>query len=238
MHILSIFLFAISSSSDSLIVGLSYGAKKVRINFLNNFIVSFISGIGTFFAMLFGRVLLRLIPLARANIIGSIILILFGMYLLVNSLRKNIDSKKGTEEVYEDISEFQRYENTLRNPEVIDTNDSKTIEFKEAIILGIVLCLNNIGLGIGASITGLNIYMTSISSLLFSLVFIPIGYYIGEKVFSDKLSRYSEIISICIIIILGIYELFIWKRHHYIIPYLKIHAQIIAIKELERVPTR
>ncbi|MBZ9633566.1 sporulation membrane protein YtaF [Clostridium sp. FP1] len=209
MSILSIFLFAISSSSDNLIVGLSYGAKKVRINFMNNFIISFISGIGTFLAMLFGRVLLQLIPLKCSNIIGSGILILLGIYLLINWLRKDIDIKKNTEKVNDDISEFQRYENTLINPEIIDTNNSKTIDFKEAIILGIVLCLNNIGLGIGASITGLNIFMTSISSLIFSLAFIPIGYYIGEKVISDKLSRYSEIISICIIMILGVYELFI-----------------------------
>ncbi|MBW9157380.1 sporulation membrane protein YtaF [Clostridium tagluense] len=209
MNILSVFLFAISSSSDNLIVGLSYGAKKVRINFMNNFIISFISGIGTFLAMLFGRVLLQLIPLKCSNIIGSGILILFGIYLLINWLRKGIGIKKNTEKINDDISEFQRYENTLRNPEIIDTNNSKTIDFKEAIILGFVLCLNNIGLGIGASITGLNIFMTSISSLVFSLVFIPIGYYIGENVLSDKLSRYSEIISICIIIILGVYELFI-----------------------------
>lgn len=209
MNILSIFLFAISSSSDNLIVGLSYGSKKVRINFINNFMISFISGIGTFLAMLFGRMFLRLIPLKCSNIIGSGILILFAIYLLINWLRKDIDSKKSTEEINEDTSEFQRYENTLRNPEIIDTNGSKTIDFKEAIILGIVLCLNNIGLGIGASITGLNIFITSISSLIFSLVFIPIGYFIGEKVLSDKLSRYSEIISICIIIILGIYELFV-----------------------------
>ncbi|KPU44445.1 manganese efflux pump MntP [Oxobacter pfennigii] len=209
MHILSIFLFAISSSVDSLIIGLSYGTKKVRIDFFNNFIASLISGLGTFLAMLFGKVLLQIIPLQWANIIGSGMLILLGMYLLGNFLRKNIDSMKGAGEVNENISEFQRYENTLRSPDVIDANDSKTIEFKEAIILGIILCLNNIGLGIGAGITGLNIYMTPISSLLFSLVFIPIGYYIGEKVIPDKLSGYSEIISICIIVILGIYELFI-----------------------------
>jgi len=209
MNILSIFLFAISSSGDSLIVGLSYGAKKVRINFINNFMISFISGIGTFLAMSFGKTILRLIPLKYSNIIGSGILILLGMFLLINWIRKEIESKKRTEEVNDDTSGFKHYEDALRNPEIIDINDSKTIDFKEAIILGIVLCLNNIGLGIGASITGLNIFMTSISSLIFSLVFIPIGYCIGEKVVSDKLSRYSEIISIFIILILGIYELFI-----------------------------
>lgn len=209
MHILSIIIFAISSSSDNLIVGLRYGAKKIKINFINTFIVSFISGIGTFLAMSFGRLFMQLLPIVYTNIIGSSILILLGLYLLIISFRKDSDDNSDLTKVNGNISEFHRYENTLRSPEIIDANNSKTIEFKESIILGILLCLNNIGFGIGASIIGLNIYITSIFSLIFSLVFIQLGYYIGEKIFSNNLSRYSEVISACIIIVLGIYELFI-----------------------------
>ncbi|MBM7871738.1 putative sporulation protein YtaF [Clostridium pascui] len=209
MHILSILFFAISSSSDSLIVGLNYGAKKVKINLINNFVVSFIAGMGTFLAMIFGKLLTKLIPLIYTNIIGSSILILLGLYLLTVSLKKCGNNGNNSEELSEDMCEIYRYEAALRSPEIIDTNHSKTIEFKESIILGILLCLNNIGFGIGASITGLNIYITSIFSIFFSLAFISLGYYIGEKIFSNKLSKYSEIISACIIIALGIYELFI-----------------------------
>lgn len=209
MHILSIFIFAICSSSDNLIVGLRYGAKKIKINFINTFIVSFISGVGTFLAMLFGKALMQLIPSKYTNILGSSILILLGLYLFVGSLKKDFHDNDYLKEDTKNISEFYRYESTLRSPEIIDINDSKTIEFKESIILGIVLCLNNIGLGIGASITGLNIYITSILSIIFSLVFIPLGYYIGKKIFSNNLSRYSEVISACIIMLLGIYEFFI-----------------------------
>ncbi|KGK84255.1 sporulation membrane protein YtaF [Clostridium sp. HMP27] len=209
MHILSILFFAISSSSDSLIVGFNYGAKKVKINLINNFVVSFIAGMGTFLAMILGKLLTKLIPLMYTNIIGSSILILLGLYLLIVSLKKCANNDNNSEELSEDMCEICRYEAALRSPEIIDTNHSKTIEFKESIILGILLCLNNIGFGIGASITGLNIYTTSIFSILFSLVFISLGYYIGEKIFSNKLSKYSEIISACIIIALGLYELFI-----------------------------
>jgi len=209
MHILSIIIFAICSSSDNLIIGLRYGSKKIKINFFNNFVVSFISGIGTFLAMLFGKLLIQLIPLIYTNIIGSSILILLGLYLLITFLKTGFNDNSNLEQVNQDISDLCRYETTLRSPEIIDSNHSKTIEFKESIILGILLCLNNIGFGIGASITGLNIYITSIFSLIFSLVFIPLGYYIGENIFSNSLSKYSEVISAFIIIVLGIYELFI-----------------------------
>lgn len=200
MNILSVFMFAIASSSDNLIVGLSYGAKKVKINFINNLFISSISGIGTLIAMLFGKILLKYIPVQFSNILGSGILILFAVYLLINFIVKETAREKG-------VLEYQLYDSALKNPEVIDTNNSKTIEMKESFMLGIVLCLNNIGLGIGASITGLNIIMTSVSSLVFSLLFIPIGFYIGENIFNERLSKYSEIISIIIILLLGIYEL-------------------------------
>lgn len=209
MHILSILLFAISSSSDNLIVGLSYGVKNVKINFINNLVVSLVSGVGTFLSMLLAGLIFKVLPKINGNVIGSIILIIFGLYLLGNSLRNDSEDNKGLEKAEEDVWEFKRYEDTLKRPEIIDKNNSNTIEFKEAIILGIILCLNNIGLGIGASATGLNIYLTSISSLFFSLIFIPLGYYIGERVFFSKLSRYSEVVSACIIIVLGLYELFI-----------------------------
>lgn len=209
MHLISSLLFAISASCDNIIVGLSYGAKKVKLVFINNMVISITSGVGTFLSMLFGGMILKFIPLIYANIFGSSILILLGIYLLINSSRKDYDDNKGFETESNSISEFELYESTLRYPEIIDKNQSKTIEFKEAFILGLILCLNNIGLGIGASITGLNIYATSIASMIFSLIFIPLGYLIGEKIFSNKLSRFSETISACIILFLGIYELFI-----------------------------
>ena len=207
MHILSILLFAVSASSDSLVVGLSYGAKKVGIHFGINVILSLISGLGTYLAMSLGTLFFEFIPASLSNYIGSSILILFGIYLFIHFLIKQSGRKK-RKQAY-DESELALYENALRNPELIDKNASKTIELKEAIILGLVLCLNNIGLGIGASITGLNLYLTSIASGLFSLVFIPIGYYIGAKLLSDRFSEYSEVISIIMIIGLGIYELLI-----------------------------
>lgn len=206
MHILSIFFFALSSSSDNFIIGLSYGAKKIRINFMNNLLVAFISCIGTVIAMLFGKLFCNFIPPKYTNIFGSLILILFGVFMLFNAYKK---SNKNKELICDRHSKISYYNEMIEHPDVVDKDNSKTIEFKEALILGFILCINNIGLGIGASITGLNIYLTSLSSLIFSILFIKVGYYYGSKLLSSKLANYSESISACIIILLGVYELFI-----------------------------
>lgn len=206
MHILSVLFFALSSSSDNFIIGLSYGAKKIKINFINNLLVAFISCIGTVTAMLFGKLFIKLIAPQFTNMFGSLILILFGIFMLFNIYKKNSNNKK---ELKCENSSVHHYNEMIEHPETVDKDNSKTIEFKEAIILGIILCINNIGLGIGASISGLNIYLTSFSSLIFSIVFIKLGYYFGSIVISSKLASYSEIISAFVIILLGIYELFI-----------------------------
>jgi putative sporulation protein YtaF len=206
MQFLSAFLFAFSSSCDSVIVGLSYGTKDIKINHLNCFIVALISGIGTFLSMAFGKLFLRIIPVYFANLFGSAILILFGIYLLIAFIRKNHAKKHLAKE---DIQDLRHYGYTLQHPEIIDKDNSKEIEFKETIILGLILCFNNVGLGIGASITGLNIYLTSIASFVVCYIFLRIGHYLGKRMLSDKLSRYAEFISIFLILVLGIYELFL-----------------------------
>lgn len=209
MQFLSAFLFAFSASCDSIIVGLSYGTKKIKISIWNNLLVAIISGIGTFLSMAFGKLLLTIIPLYCANLFGSSIMIIFGIYLLLGAMRKNHTCRKHTSITEQDLPDIPCYEYTLSHPEIIDTDHSKVIEWKETIMLGVVLCFNNVGLGIGASITGINIWVTSASSLLLCFLFLLLGSYLGERILSDKLSIYSEMISIYMILILGIYELFI-----------------------------
>ncbi|MCX7883802.1 MAG: sporulation membrane protein YtaF [Caloramator sp.] len=205
MNILLILLFSISSSSDNFIIGISYGIQKISISFLYNLIIAFISCIGTFISMLLGKILTNFISPFLANILGAALLIILGLYMQYNSYK----SKKNNNLYTSNTSKIECYENIIMHPEIIDSNKSKTIELKESILLGSILCLNNIGLGIGVSILGLNIYITSLSSMIFSLVFIKLGSYIGSKVLSDKLVNYSEIISSWIIILLGLYELFL-----------------------------
>lgn len=207
MNIFPILLFSISSSSDNFIIGLSYGTQKISISFVYNLVIAIISCIGTFVSMLLGKILSNFFSPSFSNISGSILLIAFGIYMLFNSYKQKQKDNRSLKDTNSPIIEC--YENIIMHPEIVDTNKSKTIEFKESIVLGTILCLNNIGLGIGASIAGLDIYITSLSSMIFSLVFIKLGSYVGKKALPDKLSNYSEIISSYIIILLGLFELFL-----------------------------
>ena len=52
MFIFSSILLAFSASLDSLIIGIAYGIKKIRIKFSINIIIALIVTLGTFLSML------------------------------------------------------------------------------------------------------------------------------------------------------------------------------------------
>jgi putative sporulation protein YtaF len=200
---LQIILFVISASLDNFIVGLSYGVKKIQINLFNNFIIAFLSGTFTVVSMLAGKLLTHIIPIKTSVYIGSGLLILLGAYFVFNSIKQKYRAyhKKS------DCNKIDIYDEFLRHPEIVDANNSSTIDLKESIILGIALSMNNFGLGIGASIIGLNIILCTILSFVFSMAFIQFGYQIGDSILSKFIRTYAEPISGLIIIFLGIYTI-------------------------------
>ena len=75
-------------------------------------------------------------------------------------------------------------------------------------MLGLFLCLNNLGLGIGAALTGLNIYITSVTCLILSILFIEFGCRLTYNFLSYSTVKYAEYIASVIIMLLAIYQLF------------------------------
>ena len=92
----------------------------------------------------------------------------------------------------------------LEKPEIADTNKSGTIEFKESILLSIALALNNVGLGIGASIAGLHIILTTIVTLIITIILIPLGFLCSKKLLNTWIGKSGSLISGILLIILAV----------------------------------
>ena len=84
--------------------------------------------------------------------------------MLIGSLRKRKEEGK------------LRISGLYKSSEHFDKDMSKEIELKEAVILGGILSINNIGIGIGASVAGLNIFVTSLMSLIFSMFLLSLDF--------------------------------------------------------------
>lgn len=198
MGFLAVLLFSASVTCDSLIIGLSYGARKIKISFTSNLIVGIISCLGTMLGMYIGNLFDDFIVGSITQWLGSALLFLFGFYMFYQSLYKQIKANCDTK-IINDAADLA---------ENFDKDHSKSIDIKEACMLGFFLCLNNLGLGIGAALTGLNIYITSLTCLLLSILFIEFGCHLTYNFLSKNTVKYAEYISGLIIMLLAIYQLF------------------------------
>ncbi|ABG87731.1 sporulation membrane protein YtaF [Clostridium perfringens] len=202
MSFLSILLFVIAASLDILVVSLAYGLKDIKINFSSTLVIASISALGTFISMILGKFLVDLIPIKLGDIIGGLVLLLLGFYSIYSYFKeKKILTSHNSEN--DSSPTF-----ILENPEVADKDKSGNIDFKESLALSLALALNNFGLGIGASISGLNIAFTTISTFIISLIFISLGFYLSKTIKSKNISKNSNLIAGIIIIILSLFIIF------------------------------
>ncbi|AMN36572.1 sporulation membrane protein YtaF [Clostridium perfringens] len=202
MSFLSILLFVIAASLDILVVSLAYGLKDIKINFSSTLVIASISALGTFISMILGQFLVDLIPVKLGDIIGGLVLLALGFYSIYSYFKeKKILTSHNSEN--NSSPTF-----ILENPEVADKDKSGNIDFKESLALSLALALNNFGLGIGASISGLNIAFTTISTFIISLTFISLGFYLSKTIKSKNISKNSNLIAGIIIIILSLFIIF------------------------------
>ena len=192
MNIISFLLFAISANTDNFVVALSYGLKNVKIGLLSNLLISLITLVGTILSMTLSKVIVNIIPINISKLMGSMILILIGLWTIVRPFLNGNSSNS-----------------ILENPEKVDKDRSFSIDPKESLTLAFALTINNIGLGIGGSIAGLNVLITSFLTFIFSFLMILLGYSLGSSYISKVLGNRATFISGLLMIGLGLSEAFL-----------------------------
>lgn len=201
MKLLSSLLFAFIANMDNFTVGAAYGTKKVRINLVGNLVIAFITALGTLLPMIIGRSIHSYMSLTLNKFIGSAILAGIGVYFIIDYIKEK--NKNSSDENKSDVLD---YGDIMKDPIKADRDYSGNIDIREAMLLGTALAINNMGMGIGASISGLDIWRTSIFAFILSLIMFNLGYIMGNKIFSKVLGKYGSLISGILTILLGIYE--------------------------------
>ena len=198
MQLLSPVLFALSSSLDALLLGISYGIRGMSILLWQNLLVSLITLLGTCLSMGFATLLLPVLP-DLASLIGGIVVILLGVYYMTKAffyrLWQNHLMKTGA------CPELEKSSTTTR------VEPQKFI--REILLMGAVLSLNNIGIGFSAGIAGLPFLSTAIATLFFSVFFLFLGNKLGQSRLFRFAECFSEPLSGALLILLGIFQLLI-----------------------------
>ena len=187
-------LLAISSSIDSLGIGVTYGIKNTKISKLSKIILFVISLITTYISIFFGNIIQYILPNSFTNFLGCFILICMGIYICFQASKKEKDSR-----------------NVFNSPISSDLNHSKIIEPQEALILAIALSLDSFCICIGGSIIGINASLFPFLISCFQLLFLYFGTFCGSKLasFSKLPDKIWSIISAFLLVCIGLAKLFL-----------------------------
>jgi len=198
--ILSALLYSLSSNLDNLVVGIAYGIKKIKIGIIANLIIAVVTSIGTFLSMSVGSYISKFLPHFLANYLGAVVIIILGVYFITQSIIKFLNNIKSKELALKNITDMIEY------AEKSDLDSSGDISMKEALLIALGLTFNNLGTGVAASITGVSIQLTVLSTFILSILVIIFGESIGNHVLGKFCGKYAPLFSGILLIILGIIE--------------------------------
>ncbi|MFK4302934.1 MULTISPECIES: sporulation membrane protein YtaF [unclassified Paenibacillus] len=205
---LLIFGFAISSSLDNLGVGISYGIRGIRINYLSNLIIAVICFILSMTGIISGQWLAKVLPGIFPVLIGALLLFIVGARIILLAVpRKKQESSQDSEEAGEAVSGGS-LKGILQNPETVDKDKSGSIGYLEAAVLGVALAANAVTNGIGAGLIGLSPLAISLTAAIGSYITVWLGLILGQKlsairIGSFTLGQFSTVLSGVIIILIA-----------------------------------
>ncbi len=178
--LLNTIILSISSSIDSLGIGVTYGIKGTLISKLGKLILFIITFFVTTISLVFGNIIKMMLPTYLMSIIGSLILIFIGIFIILQSLKKDHIS--------------------------FDFDSSNFIDSKEALFLALALSLDSFCIGIGSTIIGISNILFPLLIAIFQLFFLSLGILLGRCLhnFEHLPNNIYSIISGALLIFIGI----------------------------------
>ena len=186
--IISVLLLVLSANLDTFVIAVSCGMKNIRIPLPANLIISLITTLGTYLSMLFGEAIGRFLPACLANYLGACVLILIGLGSVASFLFRKPNQENAKQGEQQDIP----------------------ITIGHSASLAVALCINNIALGIAASVSGVDALATAICTFIVTILFLFAGTAAGRWSACRKLGHLAPLVSGLLLVFLGAAEL--WMK--------------------------
>ena len=193
--LLNCLFLAISSSIDSLGIGITYGIKNTKITIGAKSILFFISFFISIISIYFGNLLKYIFPDFLIHYLGSFLLILMGLFMCFQSVKVSKQEYKIENDKNLKISDTEKIYSffikclgitikIIKNPSSSDLDKSNVIDSKEALFLGLALSLDSFCIGIGFSMLNTFSIIFPLFTSCFQLFFLSLGNYCGKKLYS------------------------------------------------------
>ena len=214
--LITYFILALSSSVDSLGIGITYGIRNTKISGIAKVILFISSVCITSISLLIGNTITSIFSNSFIAFIASIFLICMGIFVIYQALKNNNETinkfnKKDTK-IYNFFIDFLGITiQIIRNPISSDLDGSRKIDWKEAMYLGLALSIDSMCIGICSSIIGYSSFIFPVLVASFQLIFLCIGSFLGQKILSASSipDNIWNVLSGVLLICIGISRFFI-----------------------------
>jgi putative sporulation protein YtaF len=210
---------AIAANLDNLGVGIAYGIGRDRISNFSNLLIALLSASLTFIAMMFGQWLQHILAPQVANSLGAVVIIGVGIWVYWESAANQVWSlitrtlvkflKFLFPRLAQKPQKIERSSDNEPRTRTRNTQSLRLINLPETLILGVSLALNAMAGGFGASLSNHSAVITSLAIGVFSYITIDLGQRLAKSYLSSSLGSLSQKVAGLLLILIGVYELFI-----------------------------
>lgn len=212
--LLNCLLLAIPVSLDCIGIGITYGIKNTYITNLAKCIIFAIFFVVTSIAITIGSLIVKIFSISFASILGVILLIFMGSWIIFQSFKSKEDAPKKESfkpKIYNFfIKPLGITIKIMKNPTNSDLDHSNHIDAKEALYLGFAISLDAFCAGVGCSAIGINSFFFPLFISIFHILFLSLGAFIGMKLSAHTKipDNIWSVISGLLLIAIGIFKLF------------------------------
>lgn len=208
---ISLLLLAFAVSLDSFSVGFTYGLRKMQIPLKSIVMIACCSAFTLLVAMGVGNTISRFLSPHFAEMIGGVVLVLIGCWILYQFFKPSNDSSNEVKQkntlVKVEIKSLGLVIQILRRPMEADFDKSGTITGIEAFLLGLALSLDAFGAGIGAALLGYSPWLMALFVAFMSSLFVMTGIRCGRFFAEMKWVEKFTFLPGVLLIVLGIWKI-------------------------------
>jgi putative sporulation protein YtaF len=216
---LTALLIALSCNLDNVGVGLSYGARGIRLPLVTNLYIALLTAAGTGLAMILGGQTFRFLTPESGAILGGAILVVMGIWVILQEtlFKKSRQCPEPRKlPPGEDLgrkSVWQRLVCILEYPALADDDFSGHIDLREGTLLGLALMLNNLPNGVAAAMLKLPVPLTMLAVGILSVLTFWLGIGIGANIGSRWNGKWTWVASGALLMGIGTTEIILALPH-------------------------
>lgn len=180
LHILYLFFIAMLNSVDNAGIGIAYSVSGKKVPIFKNILISIMAFAVSFVSALSGDIISGFLSQQMCTVISMSLLIFMGSRMIYQAFRKKD----------EDLDKY----NIISN--------------KEAIAVGTVLALDDVGSSVSSGLIGYGAFMVSLPFFVISFIIFSLANYGGKFVRRLNIGKKATVVSGILMILMAVFQLF------------------------------